>query len=577
MAEHLYLGFVDKQLRTNKQAALSLEHDARAKVGYLFDLLKPGETFRSGSWVLANGQKITAYVWNDILGKRATVRLEAPSEKKLFPYYKAYVETGLAILDQWCELPNIWFTDEISNWMNNRISNGAFSLNGEGVFIPTDASAGYPPLTKFKRDRDIRGTDLENMGESKFHNCRFAATETSERREELPGFSYYPPPSSIFSGKMMPLWVQAQYGSRKVEYHYLQPFTVDKLSNLPSKSNWIIEHKDKTRLEWWGIDAVSNSKLRATKLKLDPIANILKHYLFNHFGELSEEEKTWLRVWIFRGATWSSKEKDWITLYSKLPILAGTLGYGWHVSDSGFKATIICGKTETSSSDNNRGVRFTKYNLSLSLIYESQIISSIETPTWNVDLSSKGAGYVQTVLADPLVIWRINSSAQSVWFLTNGIDPSMVPDRKPTSAEIWGYYNGEIWNAINVYDSGLIDNYYMQPECSPGTCLTTTWEYEGTCTVGTPKQVSAKYRTIRVGNKQKQVENTLRKSYSNFYFGGGDHHLAIESGLGIFLIPIVHKITLLTILHVQIFILKCMKADKRVYDIMSILQLILQW
>lgn len=78
MAEHLHLGPVNKQYRRNHDAAAQLERDARAKVGYLFDSMMSGQTFKSGSWNLGNDQKITAYVWNDMLGKRTTVRLDAP-------------------------------------------------------------------------------------------------------------------------------------------------------------------------------------------------------------------------------------------------------------------------------------------------------------------------------------------------------------------------------------------------------------------------------------------------------------------------------------------------------------------
>lgn len=75
MAEHLYTGLVSKQLRGNREDARTLEREARIKVGYLFDRMLPGQTFTSGSWSLGDGRGITAFVWNDVLGRRATVRM----------------------------------------------------------------------------------------------------------------------------------------------------------------------------------------------------------------------------------------------------------------------------------------------------------------------------------------------------------------------------------------------------------------------------------------------------------------------------------------------------------------------
>lgn len=74
----LYLGVLMKQLRGRKSEARKLERKARQYVQYLFEDMHAGQTFHSGTWTLTNGRRIKAFVWNDLMGRRATVRLLAP-------------------------------------------------------------------------------------------------------------------------------------------------------------------------------------------------------------------------------------------------------------------------------------------------------------------------------------------------------------------------------------------------------------------------------------------------------------------------------------------------------------------
>ena len=95
MAERLYTGLVNKQLCGNREDAKLLEREARIKVGYLFDRMLPGQKFTSGSWSLGDGRSITAFVWNDVNGKRATVRLTGiSSDKDFLPHRDFYMEHG---------------------------------------------------------------------------------------------------------------------------------------------------------------------------------------------------------------------------------------------------------------------------------------------------------------------------------------------------------------------------------------------------------------------------------------------------------------------------------------------------
>lgn len=93
MAERIYTGPVKKQLRGNREDALTLEREARTKVGYLFDAMRPGETFKTGSWTLGDGRRIMAFVWNDVLGKRATVRLTGVGGEETIELF--FCEAGL--------------------------------------------------------------------------------------------------------------------------------------------------------------------------------------------------------------------------------------------------------------------------------------------------------------------------------------------------------------------------------------------------------------------------------------------------------------------------------------------------
>lgn len=59
----------------DQEASKRLERRARTCVGYLFDQLRPGQTYRVQSWNYADGSRIKAHVWRDVLGERARVEI----------------------------------------------------------------------------------------------------------------------------------------------------------------------------------------------------------------------------------------------------------------------------------------------------------------------------------------------------------------------------------------------------------------------------------------------------------------------------------------------------------------------
>lgn len=71
-------------LSGDKVLARTLEKRARACVGYLFDQLTPNQKYRTQAWNYGNGSRIQAYVWNDVLGKRAVVKIFHPKIEETF-------------------------------------------------------------------------------------------------------------------------------------------------------------------------------------------------------------------------------------------------------------------------------------------------------------------------------------------------------------------------------------------------------------------------------------------------------------------------------------------------------------
>lgn len=72
-------------LHGDKVAAKSLEKRARSYIGYLFDQLTPGQTFRTQRWINGDGTDIHVFVWRDVLGERATARITVPVEESIVP------------------------------------------------------------------------------------------------------------------------------------------------------------------------------------------------------------------------------------------------------------------------------------------------------------------------------------------------------------------------------------------------------------------------------------------------------------------------------------------------------------
>lgn len=95
----------------DEEASRALIPVARNCVGYLFDQLSPGQKYKTQSWFLYDGSVITAYVWNDLLGKRASVHITAPGRAQNPTFYMPFfslvwLPRGLCVTPKSAEAPH---------------------------------------------------------------------------------------------------------------------------------------------------------------------------------------------------------------------------------------------------------------------------------------------------------------------------------------------------------------------------------------------------------------------------------------------------------------------------------------
>jgi hypothetical protein len=302
----------------------------------------------------------------------------------------------------------------------------------------------------------------------------------------------------------MQLWVQSKYGSdSSVSAVSLFSTTISgaTVANTAAQSHWIYEHEDAERIEWWGIEANSGGVLSAGLMILDAAAERLSDYLLLHTGEISAADRDWLRAWIFRGASWP-ESGDMIEVEATLPAVGG-LGYGWHVSASGALASVHAYEmVDTGSSPVHHGSEWTRWDITLSLEYVAG------APVWGADVTDTATGYLETGHYNGITVWTLGVTGTPAPFIT---DPSVsAPDPLASDAEVWGWYEGEIWNGINVTDSGTSELITWPAPATP-TCETSSYRV----------QINAGYaRSFSIGDVSAVSGTDIRYGESNWAITG---------------------------------------------------------
>jgi hypothetical protein len=97
-----------KTLRGNKDKAARMERLARKYVGYLFDQLRPRQTYKFQTWQLADGSRIKAHVRRDVLGERARIEIFAPLIAQL-EIVTCYVSHGLWVTNAYQQVPDEYY------------------------------------------------------------------------------------------------------------------------------------------------------------------------------------------------------------------------------------------------------------------------------------------------------------------------------------------------------------------------------------------------------------------------------------------------------------------------------------
>lgn len=373
---------------------------------------------------------------------------------------RVLLESGFINLSGTCpngERAPLAFTDYISTFTSDRITAGAFSLVGQMASRTSDSGGGYPPLQDFEGVDVPEGLSTHIVCEDGFIN------------------------SSVWSGKMMRLWIQAKYGYDETVIQsagHGMGVVIDGelVQNTVNQSDWVYEYSDGTgRLEWWAVSFASGV-LKVGLLNLDEVSETLRSYTGSWFSTMTEDDKDWMRAWIFRGAAWpkSTPVDEWTTL-DPGPISGGFggLGYGWQVSASGAKASIHSYDQVISGS--NTGSDWIRHDLVLTLSYPGDV------RTWDAVLTTTDVGYLETSNQKGIVPWKLSQTGNLTWLLT---DPQSTPPVPLASdAEVFGWYIGEDWNGKRLTDSGTVGNYCYPETPIPG-CETTAWDLPN-CSYGT--------------------------------------------------------------------------------------------
>lgn len=162
----------------DKDRARRLERKARIRVGYLFDQLRPGQTYRTDNRRLNDGSIIKIAVWRDILGERASVKIFATTGK-IISIEPGSLWSGLAD-PSW----EVWVDPALrgpTTWVGKNIDSvwSFQSFSPEGVSIGLAGEAEKPERIMFTSK--IGAVPYQNI--EQYSNTNLPSSYTGKMRK----------------------------------------------------------------------------------------------------------------------------------------------------------------------------------------------------------------------------------------------------------------------------------------------------------------------------------------------------------------------------------------------------------